>query len=143
MSKKQTYFRNDWLSNPDFKNWLKSKHSRAAFCVKCNKSIELSNMGEQALRSHMKSKKHLKSMEPINVFFLPRRQPVIEQSTAEPSVSTPPVYQKQLTLVLNSSSAEKGKQNFFGHINVFGQTCLPCLLKESVNYLKLCFQIVR
>ena len=32
-----------------------------------------------------------------------------EQSTAEPSVSTPPVYQKQLTLVLNSSSAEKRK----------------------------------
>ena len=118
--------------------------------MKCNKSIELyelSNMGEQALRSHMKSKKHLKSMEPINVFFQPRRQPVIttttEQSTAEPSVSTPPVYQKQLTLVLNSSSAEKkGKQNFFGHLNVFGQTCLPCLLKESVNYLKLCFEIV-
>ena len=32
-----------------------------------------------------------------------------EQSTAEPSVSTPPVYQKQLTLVLNSSCAEKRK----------------------------------
>ena len=70
-------------------------------------------MGEQALRSHMKSKKHLKSMEPINVFFQPHRQPVIttttEQSTAEPSLSTPPVSQKQLTLVLNSSSAEKRK----------------------------------
>ena len=61
----------------------------------------------------MKSKKHLKSMEPINVFFQPHRQPVIttttEQSTAEPSLSTPPVSQKQLTLVLNSSSAEKRK----------------------------------
>ena len=70
-------------------------------------------MGEQALRSHMKSKKHLNSMEPINVFFQPCRQPVIttttEQSTAEPSASTPPVYQKQLTLVLNSPSAEKRK----------------------------------
>ena len=113
MNKKQIYFRNNWLSNPDFKNWLKCKGSKAAFCVKCNKSIELSSMGEQALRSHMKSKKYLKSMEPINVFFQPRRQPVIttttEQSTAEPSVSTPPVYQKQLTLVLNSSSAEKRK----------------------------------
>ena len=70
-------------------------------------------MGEQALRSHMEPKKYLKSMEPINVFLQPRRQPVItattEQSAAEPSVSTPPVYQKQLTLVLNSSSAEKRK----------------------------------
>ena len=52
-------------------------------------------------------------MEPISVFFEPHRQPVIttttEQSTAEPSLSTPPVSQKQLTLVLNSSSAEKRK----------------------------------
>ena len=52
-------------------------------------------------------------MEPINVFFQPRRQTVIttrtEQSTAELSVTIPPVYQKQLTLVLNSSSAEKKK----------------------------------
>ena len=75
--------------------------------------MELSNMGEQALRSHMKSKKHLKSMELMNGFLQPHRQPVIttttEQSTAEPSVSTPPVSQKQLTLVLNSSSAEKRK----------------------------------
>ena len=58
MSKKQTYFRNDWLSNPDFENLLKCKNIKAAFCVKCNKSIELSNMGEQALRSHLKSKRH-------------------------------------------------------------------------------------
>ena len=49
MSKKQTYPRNDWLSNPDFKNWLKCKDSKAAFCVKCNKYIEFSNTGEQAL----------------------------------------------------------------------------------------------
>ena len=52
-------------------------------------------------------------MELMNVFFQPHRQPVIttttEQSTAEPSLSTPPVSQKQLTLVLNSSSAEKRK----------------------------------
>ena len=51
------------------------------FCVKCNKSIELSNMGEQALRSHIKSKKHLESMEPINVFFKPRRKHVITTTT--------------------------------------------------------------
>ena len=71
-------------------------------------------MVDQALRSHMKSKKHLKSMETINVFFQPHRQTVIttttERSTAEPSVSTPPVYQKQLILVPNSSSAEKRKE---------------------------------
>ena len=48
MSKKQPYFRNDWLSNPDFKKWLQSKDSKTAFCVKCSKSIELSNIGEQA-----------------------------------------------------------------------------------------------
>ena len=50
-------------------------------------------------------------MEPINVFFQPCKQPLIttttKQSMAEPSVSAPPIYQKQLTLVLNLSSADK------------------------------------
>ena len=38
-------------------------------------------MGEQALRSHIKSKKHLESMEPVNVFFKPRRKHVITTTT--------------------------------------------------------------
>ena len=54
MSKKQTYFRNDWLSNPDFKVCLRYRGSKTAFCQKCKKTIELSDIGEQALESQMK-----------------------------------------------------------------------------------------
>ena len=50
----------------------------------------------------MKSKEHLKSMEPISVFFEPLRQPVITattaQSSAESSVSNPPVYRKTVNI---------------------------------------------
>ena len=94
MSKKQTYFRNDWLSNPDFKVCLRYRGSKTAFCQKCKKTIELSDIGEQALESQMKSKKHLKNMKPIYRLFQPRSQPVkntTEQLIAEPSGSTSPV----------------------------------------------------
>ena len=48
---KQTYFRNDWFPNPDFKNWWRHGDSKTAFRDKCNKTMKLSNMVEQALRS--------------------------------------------------------------------------------------------
>ena len=70
MSKKQIYFRNDWLSNPDFKSRLRHRDCKTAFCDKCNKTIELSNMDEQALTSHMKSKKTFEKYE-INKLFRP------------------------------------------------------------------------
>ena len=41
MSKKYTYFRNDWLLNAHFKSWLRHRDSKAAFCDKFNKTIEL------------------------------------------------------------------------------------------------------
>ena len=95
-------------------------------------------MGEQALRSYMKSKKHLKSMERINVFFQSLRQPQIttitKQSTAEHSVSTPPVYQKQLTLVLNLSSAEKREAELLWTLKCF-RSDMSALSYESVSEL--------
>ena len=42
---KRTYFQNDCLSSPDFKSWLRHTDS---------KTIEQSNMSEQALRYHIK-----------------------------------------------------------------------------------------
>ena len=88
--------------------------------MKCNNSIELSNVREQGLRCHMKSKKHLKSMEPINVFLQPCRQPVIttttKQSTAELSVRTPLVYQKKMNI---------------------GSEFIICCKKESRTYLDI------
>ena len=48
----QTYFQDDWLSHPDYKNWVRKDADRKkAFCSLCHKSLELSNMGTQALKS--------------------------------------------------------------------------------------------
>ena len=128
----------NWLSNPDFKNWAWCKDSKTAFSVKCNKSIKLSNMGEQALRPHMKSKKHLKSIEQINVIFQSCRQPMIttitEKSTTEPSVSTPPFYQKQLTLVSNLSSAERREAELLWTLKCF-RSDMSALSYEGVSEL--------
>ena len=38
---------------------------KVAYCAKCQKTIELSNMAEQALKSHMEGKKHFKNAETI------------------------------------------------------------------------------
>ena len=95
---------------------LRHRNSKTAFCDKCNKTIKLPEIGEQTLESHIISKKHLKNMKPIYRLFQPRKQSVkntTEQLTTEPSGSTPPVHQKQLKLVLNSSSAEKRKTKIF------------------------------
>ena len=42
-----------------------------AFFGKCKKTLELSNMGEgeQALKSHMKWKKHIAKSKPVIWFF--------------------------------------------------------------------------
>ena len=68
----RTYFQEDWLQNPDFKNWVRRDADRKkAFCIQCHKSIELSNMGTQALKSHMSGKKHKEEAKPVTLFFKP------------------------------------------------------------------------
>ena len=51
--KDQTYFSKDWLTDPDFKNWLADTNDNTAARYKvCHKTFKLSNMGRQALISH-------------------------------------------------------------------------------------------
>lgn len=54
-------FNRKWLSEPKF-SWVREfKGDRSsALCSLCNKIIDLGKMGEYALTSHMKSKKHIK-----------------------------------------------------------------------------------
>ena len=79
MSTKQTYFQTDWLEKEEYKNWLKPCiNKKVVFCQKCTKTIELSNMGEQALKSHMKGKKHITSSKPTSCFFQTKAFPVVQ-----------------------------------------------------------------
>ena len=70
MSTKQTYFQEHWVLNVQRSSWLKRKNDKKfAYCAKCQKTIELSNMGEQGLKSYMKGKKHIKNAETIQCFL--------------------------------------------------------------------------
>ena len=53
-----------WLENELYKNWLledpKSVHR--AHCKLCHKSLEISNMGESALKSHVQGDRHVSAV---------------------------------------------------------------------------------
>ena len=53
-------FRKDWLGKKEYKDWIQEVHDSPskAYCHACKKTIDLSNMGQGALTSHMKGKKH-------------------------------------------------------------------------------------
>ena len=54
------HFNEKWLEKDGYKSWLRkdNKDPNKAFCFACKKSIKLNVMGESALVSHMKGKKH-------------------------------------------------------------------------------------
>ena len=56
-------FRKEWLTKDDYKEWIQEHaDDKKAYCKVCSKSIDLSIMGQSALVSHMKSKKHSDSV---------------------------------------------------------------------------------
>ena len=79
--KDQTYFLKDWLTEPDFKNWLADTNDNTAALFKvCHKTFKLSNMGRQALlTSHASGKSNKKHFNRKQLFFKPKNS---EQSKA-------------------------------------------------------------
>ena len=49
-----------WELNPKYKGWLTAFKAdrKKALCKCCDRMIDISNMGESALKSHMKSERH-------------------------------------------------------------------------------------
>ena len=64
MPKYVTKFSESWLTNPEYKSWLAKKNDSTASCKICMKDIDISNMGEAAVKSHMKGKKHIAKLPP-------------------------------------------------------------------------------
>lgn len=57
-------FKEGWLSNRQFSIWIeRGKSSGQARCKVCSKDFDIQNMGEAAVKSHMKSKKHIDAVE--------------------------------------------------------------------------------
>jgi hypothetical protein len=66
-TKIKTFFNVDWVDhniNPQWSSWLRSVDQKPhmAQCILCNKTINLSNMGRQAIVSHQDSVKHKKNI---------------------------------------------------------------------------------
>ena len=75
--KKPTYFHDSWLKVDEYKEWLNKLPSDntqfgCQWCNPSNNTFKLGNMGERAVLSHMKSKKHDEAKthhEEIKKFF--------------------------------------------------------------------------
>ena len=58
-AKNKCIFSDAWLSDSRFSEWLKRTHSKwEAYCVYCQKSFDISDMGVASLPSHASGKKH-------------------------------------------------------------------------------------
>ena len=55
---RKTKFSELWLKNLEYGSWLSKKSEFVGSSSYCCKEIDVSNMRETALKSHMKSKKH-------------------------------------------------------------------------------------
>ena len=63
-----------WIQKEEYKNWIAADRmsKSKARCRICNKSFDVASMGEAALQSHMKGKKHthLMGLKPKENLFL-------------------------------------------------------------------------
>ena len=72
----QTFVNDNWLKHPAFKEWIKKDTgNKRAYYKYCKKSLVLSNMGIQAVKSQTNGKKYRERCKPIGVFF---KEPVIK-----------------------------------------------------------------
>lgn len=83
-----TTFQEAWLSDPEFKSWIKriDQKPKSAYCMLCRAEFSLSNMGRQALKSHMKAKKHVsatssKSQSLLEFVHASAQQPAVASSS--------------------------------------------------------------
>nr|KAI8745326.1 KAAdult enhancer factor 1 [Biomphalaria glabrata] len=92
------YFSNQWLEKIEYKLWLQSdpKNVRNAVCRICEKTFDVSNMGEHALKSHAKGLNHKREVDciqkveegkiPVMVdYFTTFRKSTSSHASTEPS----------------------------------------------------------
>lgn len=93
---KKTLFNSNWLLKDTFKTWVApvEKDRTSAHCKLCCKNFDLSNMGEQALVSHMNGKKHQKAYQSsqcsssLYAFYASKKSSLSSQNVQNVSIST-------------------------------------------------------
>ena len=124
-------FKIEWLSDPEFKSWIKKcEDSHSAFCTMCKKTIDLTNMGVSALKSHKKGAKHIKlaqamdTTKPVKSYF--KSSAVTSDKEEEPSSTALSTHQGSSSL---SSAASSSKE-----VGLTSQQSLreKCMISENV-----------
>ena len=59
MPKNNCLFQVRWVEDERFKHWIRKTNNTVAICNFCCKDVSVASMGEAALTSHMKGKKHV------------------------------------------------------------------------------------
>ena len=103
-------FNPEWLENDRYKQWIQKTSSiNQAYCRLCSKVIDISNMGESALMSHMKSVKHEKNVRSgcVSVLSLFKASNTASMPSELPAVETPP---QDLAIASSSKSSATSVQ---------------------------------
>lgn len=115
-----THFQGAWLTDPDFTTWVKrvDKKPTYAYCLVCKYEFSLSNMGRQALKSHMKGKKHLENTTTISgsilnySFSTSRKEVDKSEPVSESIIETHLVSQNQPSTSSSSSTKQQSMSSF-------------------------------
>lgn len=147
---KQCHFQEVWLGMPQFSDWLKrvENNEYEASCTVCRTVFSLSNMGKNALRSHMDGKKHLqatssaKKSSSLQCFFKP---PTAVSSTT-PSTASAPSTTPPSGINPVHNETPRGLQSFVLKADVTKAEILSCLqyvmtpklsMRSTANLIKL------
>lgn len=85
-------FQQLWLSSAAYKEWITpdTLNSHRAKCKACGKAFDVSSMGVSALKSHMKSAKHMEDMKATTAHSTVRSHftTAVDKQHIEPTPST-------------------------------------------------------
>lgn len=84
-------FQHAWLTSAAYKEWISpdTSNSHRAKCKVCAKTFDVSSMGESALKSHMKSAKHVENMTATTAHSTVRSHfTAVDKQRVEPTPSS-------------------------------------------------------
>ena len=144
-----SHFCGAWLKESVYLDWLQKKDEGTARCSYCCKDIDVRNMGELALKSHMKSQKH-KKLSPVTGFSLTNFLPTVKGKNStvqnthacptdhEPSgsinydVQSNPVKQLPINTLLQSEQVVKAEIRWILNVVLSKSSQHSC---DSINQL--------
>jgi len=143
------HFNEKWLEKDGYKSWLRkdNKNPNKAFCFACKKSIDFNVMGESALVSHMKGKKHeeyIKSLQSnekttkISDFFSSSASSALAKSTGNCREQTTETSQVATGTGPAKQASHSIQSLLGGNATLRAEICWTLKVITSHNSLKSC-----